>query len=67
MLNPQAGEPDMGLRTLIAVGERLKCNYLVCGFPTLRSMEFDYIMSIPLLPSHCGFFLMPLDVDYPFL
>jgi len=27
-------------------------------------MEFDYIMTSPLLPSHCGFFFMSLDVEY---
>ena len=27
-------------------------------------MEFDYIMTSPLLPSHCGVFFMSLDVEY---
>lgn len=33
--DPQAGEPDMGLRTFTPVGEVLWYNYLpVCGLPT---------------------------------
>ena len=36
MLDPQAGEPIIGLRTLTPVGEPLQYNYSpVCGFPTL--------------------------------
>ena len=30
------------------------------------SMEFDYIMSLPLLTSCGGFFFMSLDVEYLF-
>ena len=36
----------------------------VCGSPTWRDVGFDYIMTSPLLPSHCGFFFMSLDVEY---
>ena len=37
MPDPQAGEPDMGLRTLTPVGELLQYNYSpVCGLPTQR-------------------------------
>ena len=31
-----------------------------------RGMEFDYILSVPLLLSH-GFFFVPLDVEFQFL
>ena len=30
----------------------------------LSGMGFDYMMSVPFLLSHCGFFFMSLDVQY---
>lgn len=51
--DPWAGEPDVGLRTLTPVGEPLQCNYSpVCGSPTPRGMEFDYIQVV-VVPSLC--------------
>ena len=57
--DPQAGEPDMELRTLIPVGEPLQSNYSpVCGLPTLRvGMGFDYSTSLRLLPISLWFLL----------
>ena len=47
---PQAGEPDVGLRTLTAVGEPLQCNYPpVVGHPP-GGKGPDYIASPPFLP-----------------
>ena len=45
MPDPQAGEPDVGLRTLTR-GR------------TSTGMGFDYITNVPLLLSCCGFFLV---------
>ena len=56
----QAGEPEVGLRILSPKRELLGYTYSpVCGLPThLGGMGFDFITSVPLLPSHCGFFLV---------
>ena len=44
MPDPQAGDPDMGLRTLTLVGKPLQYNYFpVCGSPT--QWVWDLIMS----------------------
>ena len=57
---PQAEGPDMGLRTLTLVEELLQYSYsLICGCLP-GGMRFDYMMSMPLLPSHCGFFFFSL-------
>ena len=51
MPDPQAGEPDMGLRTLTPMEELLQCNYSpVCGSLTQWGMGFDYIAGLSLLP-----------------
>ena len=52
MPDPQAGEPDTGLRTLSHVGE------------PLAGTGFDYITKVPLLPSHCGFFVFGSRVSF---
>ena len=52
MPDPQAGEPDTALRTLSHVGE------------PLAGTGFDYIMKVPLLPSHCGFFVFRSRVSF---
>ena len=59
----QAGEPDMGLRVLILVGEPLQCNHFsVCGSP-LRDMGLDYIMNSPLPPVSLWFLLYAFIVE----
>ena len=63
--DPQVGKPDVGLRTFTPVGGPLwyKCSP-VCESPTQQLwdfifffffMGFDFIVIVPLLPSHCGF------------
>ena len=59
--DPQAGKPDMGLRTLTTVGKFLRYYRSPdCGLPT--RCVWDFIMSVPLLPSHCSFFVFRLDI-----
>ena len=51
MPGPQAGEPDMGLRTLTPVEELLQYNCSpVCGSLTQGDTGFDYIAGLHLLP-----------------
>ena len=63
----QAVEPDLGLWILTPVGELLQ--YIILQFVVTslggggRGLGCDYIVSTHLLPSHCGFFFMSLDVD----
>ena len=59
--DPQAGEPDMGLRTFTPVRELLWYNYFpVCGLPTQHVWDFImiFIMIVPLLQSRCDFFFV---------
>ena len=59
MRDPQAGEPDMGLRTLTPLGEPLRNNYFpVCVSPPPTVTGVDYIVEVPLLLSRCGFFCL---------
>lgn len=44
----QAGEPDMGLRTVISMGDSLHCNYFQFVCLPLRDIGLDYIASLPL-------------------
>ena len=57
--SPFVGSPgwklDMGFRTFTTVGELLWC---YCSPVYLVGMEFDFIMIVPLLPSHYGFFFV---------
>ena len=54
--DPQAGKPDVGLRTFTAVGELLWYYFCtVCGSPTWRVWDLIFIVIAPLLPSYCGF------------
>ena len=59
--DPQAGKPDMGLRTLTPVGKPLPYNYSpVCGLPTPGvgvHMGLDYMVNPPL-PSISLWFLL---------
>ena len=67
MPDPQAEEPDVGLRTLIPVGQLLKYNYsTVCGSPLGRCG--DLIIS-QVHPSYCLIVIsfLSLDVEYLFL
>ena len=54
--NPQAGKPDMQLRTFTTVGDFFLV-LLLCSLWVTHpvGMEFDLIMIVPLLPSCCGF------------
>ena len=58
VLDLQTGEPDVGLRTLTAVGEPLQYNYSpgVCCPPKGEVWNFDYIMCMPLLSCWGCFF-----------
>ena len=56
MPDPQAGESDMGLRTI--VGKAMLYNFPVCGSPTQHVWDLKYIVKVSLLPSHCGFFFV---------
>ena len=56
--DPQAGEPDVGLRTFTPVGELLWYNFPVCGSPTQQVRDLILLQLCPLLPSHCGFFFL---------
>lgn len=59
-------ETDMGLRNLTPMGELLQCNYSsVYKSPTWVGVRFHYIVSVPLLQSHCGFFIY-LNIEYIF-
>ena len=62
----QAGKPDVGFRTFTA-GQELLWYYcsLACE-SHLASMEFDFVMIVPLLPFTRAFSLS-LDVGYLFL
>ena len=62
MPDPQAGEPDVGLRTLTSVGETLQYNVSSLWVTHLVSMQFDYVTKASLLSSHCGSFLT-LDIE----
>ena len=56
---PQAGEPDVGLRTLTPVGECLWYNYFpVCAQPIQCVWDLIFIMIVLLLPFHCDFFFV---------
>ena len=62
MPDPQAGEPDVGLRTLTFMEEPLQYNYFsVC---VSAGIGFDYILKVALLLSHCSF--LYLGVEYLF-
>ena len=52
------GKPDMGFRTFTIVGKFLwhYCSP-VCGHPP-TGMRLEFIMIVPLLPCHCGFFFV---------
>lgn len=55
MPKPQAGETDMGFRSLTPVGEPLWYSY----FPVYMSPTSGYeIVKVPLLPSLCGLFFV---------
>ena len=55
--DPQAGEPDVELRILTPMSELLQLfSSLWVAHPVI--MGFDYIMSVPLLPSCCDFFFV---------
>ena len=57
LLDPQDGRPDMGLRTFAPVGElSYNCSPFL-WFVHLAVTGFDFIMIVPLLLSHHGFFL----------
>jgi len=63
MPNLQAGEPDI----MFSCGRTSSTKLFSSLWLThLDSMVFDYILSATLLPSHCGFFFMSLDVSYLF-
>ena len=63
--DPQAGEPDMGLRAFTPVGELLWYNYLpVCGSPTQH--VWDLILS-QLHPSYCLVVASSLSLDVGYL
>ena len=51
LLDPQAGNPDVGLRTFTVVGELLWLLVLQFVRHPLAGMGFDFIIIAPLLPS----------------
>ena len=59
----QAGKPNAGFQTFIAMGELLwyYCSP-VCGFPV--GMRFDFIVIVALLPSCCGFFVFGRGISF---
>ena len=57
--DPQAGKPDVGLRTFTTVGELLWYYYSpVCESLSLWVWDLTFAMMASLLPSHCDFFLV---------
>ena len=56
--DPQAGNPDMVLRTLTAVGELMWYYFSSLWVTHLACTGFDFITIALLLPSHCGFFFV---------
>ena len=56
----------MGLRTFTIVGELLWYYCSLACESHLASMEFDFVMIVPLLP-FTGAFSLSLDVGYLFL
>ena len=65
--DPQAGEPNMGLRTLTALENH--CNIIILqfvGHPP-RVMGLDYIASLPLLPVSLWFVLYVFSYRRSFL
>ena len=53
---PQGGKPDMGLRTFTLVGKLMW--FYSFHVPHLVVMGLNFIIIVPLLPSHCGFFFV---------
>ena len=62
---PQAGEPDVGLRTFTPVGELLWYNYFpVCGLPTWHIWD---LILLWLHPSYCLTVASSLSLDVEYL
>lgn len=65
MLDPQAREPDLELRTLILVGEDLQYNYFsICELPTWQ--VWDSIM-LQICPSYHLIVVYSLSLDVKYL
>lgn len=64
---PRLGSMMCGSEELSLLWEKFGCIIILQLWITYsRGMGFDYITSGPFLPSCCGFFLIPLDVEYLF-
>ena len=64
VLEPQAGEPNVGLGTLTPVGESLQYNYSpVCGSPTAGVWDLILWRVRPAYPSRGPFFMSSVVED----
>lgn len=65
MLGPQAEKSDVGLRIFTTMEEHLwyYC-FQFAGHPPLADHRIDFVIIVPLLPSHYGVIMFNADINF---